>query len=55
MQLQLDTVCSVRKPKKKKVITVSLKLLELELNIKTEQKVIYIDNIMPNHSLSSGL
>lgn len=48
--VNLDTVYLLKKPKKKKVITINLKLIELEVNVRSYQKIFYIDGLSRNHS-----
>lgn len=44
-----DTVCLLRRPKKKKVITVNLKLVEFEMGMRSYQKVVYVDGMSADH------
>lgn len=45
MMLSPDYVYLLRKPKKKKVITVNLKSVEVDLEVKTSQRLMYIDTV----------
>ena len=52
MQLGSDAIYLLRKPKRKKVITVNLMSLEQSLGIKSFQKVVYVDFLDDSYDAS---